>query len=169
MTTWPASIARAISGGLGLAASFNNHADALDVQGGAWATYAPAWNGTTTSPTLGASALRQLPAGGQDGRRPHQHHHRLGFVAGSGNYTFGLPPGCATLNNGASEALGIGTARDVSAPSTYPFVVYYTNTSTVGMVARDGAGNQQLIGSAAPFTWATGDRITLHLPALEIV
>jgi hypothetical protein len=164
---WPTTIASATAGGIGASSDFNNHRDALSAVGGPASTYTPTLT-STTNPTLGASSLagryRKL------GNWADIHISLTigaGFSPGSGGYIFSLPPGMSIFNAGASEALGYGTARDVApSPTSRTFLVYYVSSTSVAMVNTDGTG--ALLGATAPFTWATGDRITLHIPALEL-
>lgn len=165
---WPTSLPTFTPGGIATASDMNDLVDAHDVVGGAWAAYTPSWTASTTSPTLGTSTVtgryRKM------GKTVDVHISitiGTGFSAGSGNYTFGLPSGCVPLNAAPSESFGTGTARDVapSATSRGYHVYYFSSTSVALFKADDG----QVMSATAPFTWATGDRITLHIPAMEIV
>lgn len=152
------------------AAKLNEISSALNAIGDAAQTYTPTWSAVTTPPTIGASSVsgryRVI------GKWADVHISITigsGFSPGSGNYTFSLPSGVVPLNNGAGEALGIGITRDVSVPTQHPFMAYYFSTTAVALSARDSAGALQVVGAAAPYTWAAGDRITIDISTMEIV
>lgn len=165
MTTWPGTIASATPGGVGASADFNNHRDALNVIGGAWPTYTPTWTGSTTDPTLGASLItgdyRLLDGTGDV-------HINVtigaGFTAGSGTYRFSLPAGLVPLHINSLEWMGGAMAFDTSASAGYKATAYLFSSTAISLLGDSGVWGS----TAAPITWATGDRISIHLPSIPL-
>lgn len=163
--TWPASIASAVAGAVAAAADFNSHRDALKAIGDAWPGYTPVLTSNSSAPTIGNSAIsgsyRLM------GKTADVHMNvTIGstFSAGTGIYRLSLPSGAVPLSTSSAEAMGIATVLDVSASQTYFYHVLYVSSTTVSMVNSVGA-----VGGSAPMTWATGDRISVHIPSLQIV
>lgn len=163
--TWPGTVASATAGSVGAAADFNNHRDALNTLGGAWSTYAPALTASTTDPTQGASTYSgRCRLLGKTADIKIMFTLGAGFAAGSGTYRFGLPSGVVPLAVSSGEAMGVGNFFDVSTGATYAFNVYLFGASAVGLVNASGVAS-----STVPVVPANGDRISILIPALELV
>lgn len=162
--TWPVTVASATAGTVGTAADFNNHRDALNTAGGAWTAYTPTWTASTTNPTIGSSTVS-----GRYRLVGHTIDVRIsitigaGFSAGSGSYSFRLPSGIAATVVNTSEVMGMATVFDTSASSTFIYTAYLF--SSIDVRLRDNSG---VVTHASPMAWATGDKISILLPSLEV-
>lgn len=173
MAGWPTTIAAATAGGIGGSGDFNNHADALRAVGNGWSAYTPTLAANTTSPTLGTSVLTGRYR--KTGHTADIHINLLvgsGWDPGAGAWNFSLPSSSDALGvvtpllTNASEVMGFATARDVlPSPTSRGLFVYRFSSAAVGLIASaDGVP----LGPGAPFTWASGDLISIHIPSLEI-
>jgi hypothetical protein len=146
------------------AADLNDLRDALKAIGDAWTTYTPSWTAATTSPTVGSSSVT-----GCYRKMGHTADVRInisvgaGFSAGSGTYRFSLPSGVVATVVHSGEAMGVATVFDSSAGATYKSVAYMYSSTAVSLI-----GDAAVVGSASPITWASGDRISILIPSLEI-
>lgn len=77
-------------------------------------------------------------------------------TSSSGNLSISLP---ATAPAGTgSPILGVGESIDTSTSQAWDLRVRIASTTTFILMHSDGAGSAQ-IGTASPFTWATGDEL----------
>lgn len=159
---WP-TIPSWTSGEVVTSADLNALRDALNAIGDAWTAFTPSWTASTTSPTLGTTVV----AGSYRlmGKTADVHITiaiGTGFSAGSGAYRFSLPAGVTPLRVNALETMGYAMALD--SPSTgYKANAYLVSTTTVGLLGDTGVW-----GNATPIAWANGDRISIHIPSLEL-
>lgn len=164
--SWPSSIPSWTSGEVVTSADLNAIRDALKAIGDPWTAYTPTMSAATTDPALGTSSLtgsyRKL------GHTADIHMDLVvgaGFTAGSGAYRFSLPAGVNPINNNASESFGYGEIRDATPAAGYPVLVYYISSTTVGLIRTD---DRTVVTNTNPITWATGDIVSIHIPAMEI-
>lgn len=130
-----------------------------------WTTFTPVLHATTTDPSLGTGATME----GRWRRIGDSMEISITIFfgtspsAGSGTYYFLPPDGYSVdttkLANDDAACLGNVYLRDNSSSSTYTGSVLWASAGFIFMVSQ-GVGN---IGNAAPFTWATGDRISLSI------
>ncbi|WP_088320299.1 hypothetical protein [Kineosporia sp. R_H_3] len=126
----------------------------------AWQSYTPALTASTTNPTLGTGGSitgKYIQVG-------KTVHFRIAVTfgtspnAGSGSYRFSLPVASVAITSGAGEAPARAMLWDSSASSRVPRAAYTFSSTIVSLLDESGA----LVGSAAPWTWAAGDIITIH-------
>lgn len=132
-----------------------------------WDTFTPTWTASTTNPTIGNGSL--------DGRWLRIGQTVVGCRItliggsttnwGSGTYFFTLP--AVPLANTVPDAMGMGTVRDTSAPSTRVCLAYLSSgvTNTVSLIE---AATNTFISSSNPWTWGSGDRISIALNSFEL-
>jgi hypothetical protein len=144
-----------VAGEVPTAAILNAHIrDNLAAIGDPWTEYTPTWAASSTNPSLGNGTLsgHYIKAG-----RLVVFRVRLLFgsttTAGNGTYTFTLPTAASTPGH---DAMGHGMARDDSAVAMMP-VFGRALGSTFDMFTGAGA----VVTHAAPYTWATNDRISI--------
>ena len=126
---------------------------------GVWEVFTPTWTAATTNPALGNGTLtgRMLRVG-------KTIICNITLVAGStttygsGAWIFALPvPSVwATLTN---IAMGGAVAFDTSATARRTGQVFNNAPGTVQVLLDTGA----VVAAAAPWTWATGDSLSLDL------
>lgn len=146
------------------AAKMNEISTDLNILGDAWPTYTPALTANVSDPTLGSSSISgSYRIMGKTGDAHMNVVIGAGFSAGTGSYRLSLPPGMVPLRTSIAEALGTGTVYDASANATYVFTVLYVSSTTVSLLNAAGS-----LTDASPVTWAVGDRISVHIPALEL-
>lgn len=131
---------------------------ASDVIADDWTAYTPSWTAVTSNPALGNGTLTGA----------YQQVGDIVFIQivlttgststyGSGPYLFSLP-----VTPEIDWAIP-GVSFDSSAGSRFPCVCVITTAAATGnnmRISTDvGAGTS--IGSTVPFTWATGDKLSL--------
>ena len=77
---------------------------------------------------------------------------------GSGAYTFTLPV-ASVFSTTTYVNLGSASMRDTSASANRIGAAILTSPTTFQIVAADGT----TVGSAAPWTWASGDILSINL------
>jgi hypothetical protein len=143
-----------VAGEVPTAAILNTHIrDNFAVLGDPWTAYTPTWTAATTNPTLGNGTLEghYVKAG-----RLVIYRIRLLFgsttTVGSGAYNFTLP-----FSGTGHDPAGQGMARDDSAVSHMPVFSRLSGSAVIDLFTGAGA----VVTAAAPFTWATNDRISV--------
>lgn len=131
--------------------------------GAAWSSWTPTW----TNQTLGASTVVAKYQ-----RVGKLIVARLNIILGAGfNVTgsiiFSLPVNRAAFA-GTSGLTPIGHCRlfDTSAPATLEGVVISTAVGTALVAVHDSSGTYLVAtgtGATVPFTWATGDEVSLQI------
>lgn len=127
--------------------------DALQYLDGGWESFTPAWDAATTSPSIGNGTLtgKFLEMGGS--------LHVQGYLlagtttsAGSGQWTFGLPPGASMTNLNQIIHAGL---REETLNNNYPaFATPYDSTNlTLGARGEDWLADGDL------FSLNNGDAI----------
>lgn len=144
------------------------HADGLWLGNSGWTTYTPAWAAAGGSPAIGNGTLagRYLKIG-------KLVFLRIELIGGSTTnwstgviWTFSLPAGLAApgSSNIAEQAALNAVASDSSASDVFNGVATLgVSGTTVGVVLDDNGAtpNISLLGSATPFTWASGDYLRI--------
>lgn len=163
---WPATIPTFTALATLTAAKLNDLRDALNVIGGAWATYTPALTASGTTPTLGASTIT-----GSYRQALHTIDIQInltigsGWAPGTGFYRFSLPSGVTPVNAAlAGESFGGYTVWDASAANVVSDGCVYP--SATGTVRLSSAGTP--LGQTSPVVWAAGDRVSISIRALEL-
>lgn len=131
------------------------------IGGGAWTTYTPAWDASTTTPTIGNGTL--TGAWRMVGRTSMAWRLQLVFgstsTAGSGTYTFGLPTD-ADAETVTVAQTSHGYLVDVGTTSYLvnagALVAGNPNTFTLLVETVEGLTHN------SPMTWASGDHLTLN-------
>jgi hypothetical protein len=135
----------------------------LVYNGSAWGIISDVSGWTTYTPTITASTNPNLGSTGSITGKYQQIGRTVfgritfsfggtGISAGSGGYSFLLPVTAAT----SGFACGSGVAQDDNTQARTTFTVYMPTTTTV-LGFYTAASGFPTIGSAAPWTWATGD------------
>lgn len=149
------------------AAKMNEISSSLNAAGDAWISYAPTLSAATTPPTMGASSIAgRYRLVGKTADVSIEFTAGAGFAAGSGVYRFSLPSGVAPLNTNVNAVLGMANVVDIST-ATMVAHAYYVTSSVVSVIMADGS--TPLTHNSPIAVWATGDRVSIKLTALEIV
>ena len=120
-----------------------------------WVTYTPTWTATGTAPAIGDGTIN-----GAYHREGTDMHVNIVFTAGStttfgtGAWSFSLPKAADRLTVGAARLTDSGTA-------------FYAAVCEIAAAASTvqiyGYNVANAVTNAIPFTWASGDRITLDI------
>lgn len=126
----------------------------LGVLGAAWTAYVPVWTCQTLNPVLGNGSLtgRYL----QVGKMVTAQIKMVGggtTTFGTGQFFFSLPVVAAVLS---TNCAGSGWVLDTSAGALTTASVNLLDQTHMNLFIT-GVGSGNLITSANPFTWATGD------------
>lgn len=148
------------------AAKMNEISSSLNVVGSAWTGYSPTWTSTGTPPTMGATSV----SGSYRLAGKTVDIHILatvgaGFAAGTLLYRFTLPAGVTPVRTTSHDSIGTCIVWDASASAAYPLHVMQANSTQVTCITPTPTG----MGPTVPITWATGDTISIHITALEVV
>lgn len=133
--------------------------DAISGLQAAWSDTATTWTAATTNPTLGNGVLTN-----RVNRTGKSIAVNLTLVfgstttIGSGAYTFTLPV-ASVFSTTTYVNLGSASMRDTSASANRIGAAILTSPSTFQIVAADGT----TVGSAAPWTWANNDILSINL------
>lgn len=127
----------------------------LGVLGAAWTAYVPVWTCQNANPVLGDVSLagRYL----QVGKMVTAQFKMVGGSTtnfGLGQFFFSLPVVASAL--ALSYCIGSGWVQDTSAGSLTTAAVNLLDQTHMNLFIT-GVGSGNLISSANPFTWATGD------------
>lgn len=123
----------------------------------AWTSYTPTWTGATTNPVLNNGTLA-----GSYLRFGKTVHYRIELTVGSttavgsGTWLFTLP---VAPTAPAEAVVGSGAAFDTSAAARTTLVARHSSTPGTISFVRGDTGAQ--VTNAAPYAWATGDRISV--------
>lgn len=124
----------------------------------AWTSYTPAWTASTSNPSIGNGTLAgAYTTRGKIGFASIELVYNTTTNAGSGVYSFGLPPGWTI--SATSRVYGCSLARDQSAASHAVGVPTHASATTVDI---RGHGINQY-ASSSPFSWGTGDFIRIQV------
>lgn len=145
-----------VAGEIPDAGNFNTHVrDNFDAIGDPWPTYTPTWTASTTDPTLGNGVLEGWAV--EVGKLTF-FVVELTFGSttdpGSGTWDFGLP---SQPRSSLRTPIGNILCRDDSVGTVRLGNLQTFSTSGVRAQTFDDVP----VGAAAPFTWATGDMVTL--------
>lgn len=131
--------------------------------GGAWSSYTP----TLTGWTLGNGTL--VGFYNNDGKTVNVAASvKWGSTtSASGNLYLSLPVAADLTLGGAFlfniyQAGGSGVATDNSADTYYAIASYVTGTTTMRIIATNGANNSG-VAVSIPFTWATNDMMIIEI------
>ncbi|MDQ0795567.1 hypothetical protein [Streptomyces sp. B1I3] len=140
--------------------------DQLNSIFGAWSSYTPTWQATTTQPVLGNGTLvgRYLKVG-----------RTVTFTAqltigstttlGSGNQALGLPVLTATVSNGSPGVLDISVSRGGTpnfVMGRIPLSSATQATGTIWLPSTVTIGDWDAWTHNAPYTLAAGDTVRLY-------
>lgn len=126
-------------------------------------TYTPAWTCATNPPAIGAGTITG------------QYVVRAGFCLcqifvsfagdstyGTGAFRFSLP--FTVSASAVTNTLGIAHLRDAGTNNYDRLVVLApSDTYVTNFIGLDNATNLNSIDATTPFTWATGDNITIQI------
>lgn len=158
MGTWTTSPRTAVVGGKITAANYNAYERDFASAFGAMSSYTPTWTAATTDPVIGNGTLSGWYTQVQ---KMVWFRIRLTMGStttyGSGRWYFSTPAAAVSLFSGASESPGNALLYDSSLAARYVRTAYFNGTTTMGLIADDGTG----VSSTAPFTWATGDTLSI--------
>lgn len=140
------------------AADLNKLSTDLNLIGGAWSTYTPAWTGASSNPVLGNGTIagRYKLIGDKTCLVQIKLTMGSSTTYGSGNFLFSLPTG-TNQETTALFPLGQAIVCDASPVNRYTADVLVNTSSTVLLFsnAQPGAG----VTSASPITFTTSDTI----------
>lgn len=141
-------------------------AAALEALVSAWASYTPTWTASGTAPVLGNGTLS-----GRYKQIGKLVHVEIGLLAGTtttygtGQWQFLLPatadyPGGAFAEN---RDVGGYQAFDTSGAARYVgHNVLASSGSNLVCLTNNSPTAIGTVGATVPFTWATGDRLTIN-------
>lgn len=153
-----------VSGEALTASNLNVHVrDNLKAVGDAWTSYAPTWTAATTNPVIGNGTLT--------GAYINPGKLVIGRIAltmgstttyGAGLWSLTLP---VTPLSTVPRLIAQGLAFDSSATDVFPVMLSVqggTTTATVRTMPTTAGNALRNVTDTAPFTWATGDTLTLN-------
>lgn len=130
----------------------------------AWTAFTPTWTAASVNPVLGnGTIVGRWTRTGKTADFFYQITMGSTTTYGTGQWILSIP---ATLNN-ARFGTGLGDAFDASAASDFPISTAAQSTTSFALRGWPGAAGAAwaAVNSTVPFTWATGDILTISFRA----